>query len=191
MVNEEALKKLKNIYSNLGEDIPSFNEFQNKDIIEKEFKIANIAISNFDIYDKIIIIGSRFPINYIYKFNQLGIDNIIVIDYHPILDKHKDLLNVDVVIKRPLFDDLTKFVQDADLVVFPNTEYMVPLIMLNYYKHCKNVIAVNHINIKHNFNNYIVEELNQFKNDCNLNDGEKYKFSNCNVYYAFGNNICL
>ena len=193
MVNQQVLNDLKTIHAKLGNDNPSFSEFASKYIIDKEFKIADIAIDNFDIYHKVVIVGGRFPINYTYKFNQMGIDNITVIDYHPMLDRYKHLLNANVFIKRPLFDDLTDYVKDADLVVFPNTEYMVPLNMLNYYKDCKNVIAVNHINMIHNFNNYVIEDLDIFKKDCSVQDGGKIKigYSDATVYYAYGINTCL
>ena len=193
MITGQVLNDLKSIHAKLGEDGPAFSEFRNSDIINKEFKIVSIAIDNFDIYDKVVIIGSRFPINYTYEFNRMGLDNIIVIDYHPMLDKHRDLINADVIIKRPLFDDLTHYVKDADLVVFPNTEYMVPLNMLNYYKHCKNVIAVNHINMLHNFNNYVIDDSNVFKKQCHVSEGGKIKigYTDSIAYYAYGINTCL
>lgn len=180
------------IHSKLGDDAPAFSEFKSKEIIEKEFHIADLIVSNIEELDKIVIIGSRFPLNYITYFNTMGIDDITVIDYHPMLDKHRRLINAEIKIKRPLFDDLSKDVCESNLVLFPNSEYLVPLKMLNYYKECKTVMAVNHINLQHNFNNYQVKDASILAQDSNLINSGMFKVGySIKCYYAYGANISL
>lgn len=191
-IGKVLTEKVLDIHLKLGEDAPAFSEFRNRDIIEKEFKIADFITSTFEVLDSIAIIGSRFPINYITYFNTLGIDNITVIDYHPMLAKHGDLLNAEIKIKRPLFDDLSEDVKLYDLVIFPNTEYLVPLKMINYYKNIKSVIAVNHINMHHNFNNYRIEDAEMLARDCLLSDYSTLKVGySTKCHYAYGTNISL
>jgi len=189
---EILTEKIFNIHNKLGNDSPAFSEFRNKEIVKKEFFISRFILDYFENLDSVTIIGSRFPINYTMFLNSLGVDNITVIDYHPMLQKHKQHLNSKVIIKRPLFDNLNEYVIDSDLVIFPNTEYLVPLKMLSYYKNCKNVVAVNHINMQHNFNNYRINNEYTFAEDCNLSSVENFKVSfNSKCYMAYGTNTAL
>jgi len=191
-IGKVLIDKILDIHSKLGEDAPSFSEFKGKEIIEKEFHIADLIVSNMEELDKIVIIGSRFPLNYVTYFNTMGVDDITVIDYHPMLKKHNKLLNAEIKIKRPLFDDLSKDVYDSDLVIFPNSEYLVPLKMLNYYRECKTVMVVNHINMQHNFNNYQIKDANILAEDsCLIKSGTFKVGYSSKCHYAYGANISL
>lgn len=191
-IGKVLIDKILDIHSKIGDEAPAFSEFKSKEIIEKEFHIADLIVSSIEELDKIVIIGSRFPLNYVTYFNTMGIDNITVIDYHPMLNKYKHLINAEIKIKRPLFDDLSKDVYNSDLILFPNSEYLVPLKMLSYYKECKTVMVANHINMQHNFNNYQIKDASVLADDSYLSKSGTFKVGySTKCYYAYGANISL
>lgn len=105
-------------------------------------------------YTNVCIIGS-FPLPLALSFDckVTVIDNTKVLEHYQ--NEFKDLYNVDVIIKDPMFADIQADINDKDLIIYYDSEYQVPLeyyahkhknkdvIIMNTYfhfahKHCKN-----------------------------------------------------
>ena len=87
------------------------------------------------------------------------VDDTKALEYY--MDEFKELYNIDVVIKDPMFADVQNDIDDKDLIVYYDSEYQVPL---EYYQHKhndKDVIILNtYSSYKHSKNIvYSPEEL--------------------------------
>lgn len=113
-------------------------------------------------YNNVCIIGS-FPLPLALAFDcpVTILDDTKVLEYYK--DEFKQLYNIDVVLKDPMFVDIQSDIDDKDLIVYHDSEYQVPL-EYYYHKHNnKDVLVMNtyfHYVSKHSKNlSYSPSEL--------------------------------
>lgn len=101
------------------------------------------------------------PLALAFKSNVTILDDTKVLEHYK--DEFKQLYNIDVVIKDPMFADIQSDIEDKDLIIYHDSEFQVPL---EYYHHKHKDIDVLIMNTyfysahKHSKNfSYTAEEL--------------------------------
>ena len=83
---------------------------------------------------------------------------------------------------RPLFDDLNPIIKNSDLIIFPETEFLIPFKHLNYDLSNKNVLFVNQqLNVDRINDNIVNSEL-EMEQMCNCNSSLKGKINSKSYY---------
>jgi hypothetical protein len=103
-------------------------------------------------YNNVCIVGSfPLPLALAFDCSVTIIDDTKVLEHYK--DQFKELYNVDVIIKNPMFADIQRDLDDKDLIVYYDSEFQVPL---EYYQHKhkdKDVLIMNtHYIYKHSKN---------------------------------------
>lgn len=105
----------------------------------RDFRVAkNINKS----YERVCIIG-MFPIPIALAFESAVtiVDDGIRLRHYG--DRLKKLYNFNLVFKNPLFDDIQKEIDDSDLVVYHDSEFLVPLNLFHHKHKNKDVLIMN------------------------------------------------
>jgi hypothetical protein len=115
---------------------------------QKDNKFSSIIIENIDSLKSVAIIGSNFPLTYMYNLKKHFKDvHFKVIDFSRIfevtLEYSQFLFDVEFHKVNPLFNDLTDLIKDVDLIIYPETELLVPFNMLKY-KNKGNIFCSNY-----------------------------------------------
>lgn len=127
--------------------------------IFRDLKIKSLLMKE---YNNVCIIGSfPLPLALAFKSNVTILDDTKVLEHYK--DEFKQLYNIDVVIKDPMFADIQSDIEDKDLIIYHDSEFQVPL---EYYQHKHKDIDVLIMNTyfysahKHSKNfSYTAEEL--------------------------------
>lgn len=103
------------------------------------------------------------PISLLFDCKVTIIDNSKLIEHYT--EEFKTLYNINVILKDPLFEDIDKDIEDCDLIVYHDSEYKVPLELLNYKHKNKDVLIMNSYlfyTFKHNKNTaFSLEDLKE------------------------------
>jgi hypothetical protein len=125
-------------------------------VLQKEIQCIEILLKNTNDLKKIAIVGAVFPLSYLNEIKK-KYSNIefIVIDegyFFPIFEKYlKEKYNASLIKINPLFNNISEYVDDVDLIIYPETELLVPFEMLKY-KNKKMTFVVNYFNHDHKLN---------------------------------------
>jgi len=171
-------------------------------IAKKDQQCIEILLENTSNLKKIAIVGCVFPIEYLIKIKEKYPDvKFTLIDEGYLLYLMKDYLkekyNATLTQLNPLFDDISEHIDDVDLIIYPETELLVPFEMLKY-KNKKLIFAVNYfwidykLNINQAFNENDLVDICCIKNiivkgvvEMNTNISAK------KAYYVLGNSdVC-
>ncbi|CAB5221240.1 hypothetical protein UFOVP247_116 [uncultured Caudovirales phage] len=195
---------IREIYSALNRDWKKkysyenylFNLHSKAENTYKHMEFFDRIQKNFDHLDRITIMASSDPVALCYLIKKYYGSEITIVSDHPILERIGEFFiddyGVDVVFKNPMFEDATEQVKDADLVIFPEYEYFVPLDMIKYYDINKNTAVLHYVSRvnKQNTTEPILSEQDLL-DQCSFKeviDVGKFKTAgtNRNVYYAMG-----
>jgi hypothetical protein len=165
-------------------------------IFYKDKKLSSIIIENTNKIKSVAIIGSNFPITYMYILKKHYKDiHFKVIDFSRIfevtLEYSRFLFDVEFHKLHPLTNDLTDIIKDVDLIIYPETEFLVPFNMLKYKNKgkvfCSNYYyMVNPLDINPVCSEDELEEIcllkDTIKGKIRLNDGKYTK----SAFYCLG-----
>jgi hypothetical protein len=102
-----------------------------------------------------------------------------LIDFHPYFEKWcaelTTFADINICKMRPLFDDINPIINTSDLIIFPETEYLLPFEYLNYDLKDKNVMFVNEEFEPNHIKNNFVYSLNDMEEMCNVKSNIKGK----------------
>lgn len=135
-------------------------------VTKKDIDCIDILLKNTSNLKKIAIVGGNFPITYLVKIHkQYPNIEFVIIDEGYFISFLEDYLktkfNLNIIKLNPLFDDISEHILDVDLIIYPETELLVPFNMLKY-KNTKLIFAVNffYVDYKLNINQaYSAEDL--------------------------------
>jgi hypothetical protein len=139
-------------------------------VLQKEIQCIEILLNNTKDLKKIAIVGAVFPLSYLDEI-QKKYPNIefIVIDegyFFPIFEKYlKENYNVSLIKINPLFNDISEYIDGVDLIIYPETELLVPFEMLKY-KNKKMTFVVNYFNHDHKLNINVAYNGQDLANMC-------------------------
>lgn len=127
--------------------------------IARDIKISNLIHKQ---YKNVCILG-HFPLTLCLTFNC----NVTILDNSKLLDIYKEefkkFYNINIILKDPLFEDVQDDIKPFDLIIYYDSEYKVPLKLLNYKHLNKDVFIMNtylFFTFKHNKNTaYSLEDL--------------------------------
>ena len=135
---------------------------------KKDQLCADVLLEMTNNLKKIAIVGCVFPITYLYSIKEKYPDiEFVIIDEGHILSLIKKYLkekfNATLISLNPLFNDISEHLEDVDLIIYPETELLVPFNMLKY-KNKKPIFAVNFFYLDYKLN------INQAFNEDDLAD---------------------
>jgi len=153
---------------------------------KKEKFCTDLILKNIKFADEITIIGSKFPANYVFNLGKAYHCKFNLIDFHPCFERWSrtilDFADCEYYKMRPLFDDLNPIIKNSDLIIFPETEFLIPFKYLNYDLSNKNVLFVNEgLNIDRINDNIVYSEF-EMEQMCDVASPIKGKINN-NSYY--------
>jgi hypothetical protein len=119
----------KNNFSDLGLKVLTD---RHKFLAYRDYCNCKLINDNIE-YKNVAIIGNNLPLVYLKNLNA---KHIKVIDENIILKLIQKEHDFELVYSNPLFEDITEHLKDVDLVIYPNTEALVPFDMLKY-RHTK------------------------------------------------------
>lgn len=93
-------------------------------------------------YERVCVVG-EFPIPIALAFDSkiTIIDDAIRLRHYG--DQLKKLYNFNLVYKNPLFNDIQHEIDNSDLIVYHDSEFLVPLNLMNYTHKDKDVLIMN------------------------------------------------
>jgi len=151
----------------------------------KELKVIQIIKNHLHNISKVSIIGTRYPYNYVTELHKEYKCKFNLIDFHPYFEKwcseNLSFADINIYRMRPLFDNINSIIEDSDLIVFPETEYLLPFEYLNYNIKNKNVMFVNEFLKPNHIKNNFVYSLSDMEDMCNVKSDIKGKLND----YAF------
>lgn len=162
------------------------NYVLNEDIRRKEDHCLNIIYDNFKDLQEVSIIGCRFPYNYVYNLNEKYYCKFNLIDFHPCFERWSKTVmsfaDCEYYRMRPLFDDLNSIIENSNLIIFPETEFLIPFKHLNYDLSNKNVLYVNQqLNVDRINDNIVYSEL-EMEQMCNVFSSLKGRINSTSYY---------
>jgi hypothetical protein len=148
----------------------------------------------YDSLDRVVIMASSDPVAVCFLLKKYYSSDITIISDHPILERvggfFKDTYGAEVILKNPMFEDVSEYLADADLVIFPEYEYFVPLDMIKYYDINKDTAVLHYVDrINSNNTTELVLSEEDLLDQCSFKEVKaagRFKNSNRNVYYAIG-----
>lgn len=166
-------------------------------VAAKDTHCVDVILKNTTNLKKIAIVGAKLPITYMIRiknhypdveFVTISDSQIMVMseEYLKTLFKYTNY-NIN-----PIFHDLSEYIKDCDLVVYPETELLVPFYMLKY-KHtmpyfCANFIYYpNKININEVYSKEDMIETCEMKKVIVIDSIKvNYTGNQKTYYYALG-----
>jgi hypothetical protein len=132
------------------------NMYSNYFVLQKEIQCIEILLKNTNDLKKVAIIGAVFPIAYLNEIKkEYPYVEFVIIDegyFCSIFKKYlKEKYDASIIQINPLFNDISKYIDDVDLIIYPETELLVPFEMLKY-KNKKLTFVVNYFNHDHKLN---------------------------------------
>jgi hypothetical protein len=155
-------------------------------ITDKERRCIHIIKKHLKNISKVSIIGSRYPYNYVTELHKEYNCKFNLIDFHPYFEKWcaelTTFADINIYRMRPLFDDINDVIDNSDLIIFPETEYLLPFEYLNYNFKNKNVMFVNECSEYNHIKNNFACSLDDMEELCNVSSNIKGKLPN-NTFY--------
>lgn len=153
--------------------------------IERDLEIRTLIP---DKYNNVLIIGA-IPLPLALTFDRVTLleDSEVLIHFQ---DQLKELFGIDLIPKNPLFDNIQKDIEPFDLIIYHDSELLVPLDYF-YHKHKdKDVLIMNTflLHYKHNTNLAYSEQdllyLYPMKDVYSV--GRVPLVNNAQTYYSYG-----
>lgn len=149
----------------------------------KEEKCIEIIKTHLKDISKVSIVGTRYPFNYVKGLKDCEFN---LIDFHPYFEKwcleNFSFANINIFKMRPMFDDVNYIIADSDLIIFPETEYLLPFEYLKYDLKNKNVMFVNEFFEPNHIKNNFVYSLSDMEEMCDVKSDIKGKLNNTSFY---------
>lgn len=171
--------------------------YSNSYFYDRDIFCSNIIWDNFDkSISNILIVGGNIPILYLNKFKDY---NLTFIDNNPSLfyikDYIKEKYNCEVIYENPITYDLSNLIKENDLIIYPETETLVPFYLLKYKQKNKMIFCCNFLRYDYKINNNLAYSEEDLIDMCNIfkvllrgsklcHQSEKYSR---NFYYVMGN----
>ena len=160
--------------------------FYGNHVRKKEKDCVEIIKSHFKTLSEVTIIGTRYPYNYVTELNKEYNCKFNLIDFHPYFEKwcleNLSFADINIYRMRPLFDDINSIINNSNLIIFPETEYLLPFEYLNYDLEDKNVMFVNEYFEPNHIKNNFVYSLDDMEEMCNVKSNFKGKLNNTSFY---------
>jgi len=160
--------------------------FYGNHVRKKEKDCVEIIKSHFKTLSEVTIIGTRYPYNYVTELNKEYNCKFNLIDFHPYFEKwcleNLSFADINIYRMRPLFDDINSIINNSNLIIFPETEYLLPFEYLNYNLKDKNVMFVNEYFEPNHIKNNFVYSLDDMEEMCNVKSNLKGKLNNTSFY---------
>jgi hypothetical protein len=142
--------------------------YSSSSFAKKDQLCVDILLECTNNLKKIAIVGCVFPITYLINIKEKypDIEFVIIDEGHilSLIEKYlKEKFNATLMPINPLFNDITDHLKDVDLIIYPETELLVPFDMLKY-KNKKPIFAVNFFYLDYKLN------INQAFNEDDLAD---------------------
>lgn len=150
---------------------------------------------NFADLKKVVIVNSSNPIPLCHFLKSEYGSEVKLISDHPSFEFTQEFFvnyfSTENVIKSAFFDDLSMDILGADLVIFPEFEYMVPLDMLKYYKMGCTTMVVHHIaHVNDHNSRMMIMTKEDLLEECNFDEeidsGSHKNSDGRNIFYAIG-----
>lgn len=146
---------------------------------QKETQCVEIIKQHLTKINEVSIIGTRYPYNYVTELHKEYNCKFNLIDFHPFFEEWclegLSFADINIYRMRPLFDDINPIINKSDLIIFPETEYLLPFEYLNYDLKDKNVMFVNEEFEPNHIKNNFVYSLNDMEEMCNVKSNIKGK----------------
>lgn len=115
----------------------------------RDIKLFNL-IKN--VYNNVLIIGD-FPLilGLLFKCNVTFLDNSKMLEIFR--DQIKKYFNIDTILINPMFNNISKIIKNYDLIIYHDSENLVPLDLLPYTHYDKDVFVANTFMFYHKINN--------------------------------------
>jgi len=164
-------------------------------INNRNYYVFEIIKKNFSDLKKVVIINSSNPIPLCHFFKSEYDSDITLISDHPSFEFTQkffsDFFKTNNIIKSAFFDDLSDDIKGADLVIFPEFEYMVPLDMLKYYNKGTMTMAVHHIaHVNDHNSRMMIMTEHDLLEECNFDEvidsGRTKNSDGRNIFYSLG-----
>lgn len=105
-------------------------------------------------YNHVCIFG-MFPVPLAFSFDC----EVTIIDDSAMLEHFsgqlKSISNIRTVIKNPLFEDMQPYIDCHDLIVYHDSEYLVPLELMKHHHNEKDVFIMNTFDTQKHCKNYV------------------------------------
>jgi hypothetical protein len=146
------------------------NMYSNYFVLQKEIQCIEILLKNTKDLKKVAIIGAVFPIAYLNEIKkEYPYVEFVIIDEGYFCSIFKEYLkekyDASIIQINPLFNDISKYIDDVDLIIYPETELLVPFEMLKY-KNKKLTFVVNYFNHDHKLNINLAYNEQDLANMC-------------------------
>ena len=165
------------------------------------FKSRDIFCSNliWDTFDKsisnILIVGGNIPLIYLSKFKNY---NLTFIDNNPCLfyckEYIKEKYNCQVINLNPITEDISSFISSNELIIYPETETLIPFNLLRYEHKNKMVFCCNFLFYDFKINDNLAYNEDDLQEICNIKNiilkgKQSLNFNDTkrNFYYVMGN----
>lgn len=139
-------------------------------------------------YNRVCIFG-MFPIPLAFSFDC----NVTIIDDSVMLQHFggqlKSISNIDTVIKSPLFDDVQSYIDSHDLIVYHDSEYLVPLDLLKYRHNEKDVFIMNTFDTQKHCKNYVYSKddlLDMYPMKEVYSAGSEHYYKDAHTFFSYG-----
>jgi hypothetical protein len=155
MSNE--LRAISETYTRLQKDWTARYGSKN-DLLDRQGRYENVIKytycfdkinEHFENLDRVTILASSAPVALCYLLKKFYDSKITIVSDHPVLDRIGDFFReeygTDIVDANPLFEDVSEYFMDADLVIFPEFEHFAPLNLIKYYDKKKNTLAIHYV----------------------------------------------
>ena len=158
--------------------------YKNAPYNERDIFCSELIWNNFDKnISNILIVGGNIPLIYLDKFKNY---NLTYIDNNPCLSYCSDL--------NPITEDIATLISQNDLIIYPETETLVPFNLLRYKHKNKMIFCSNFFYYDFKLNNNLIYDENDLKDICEIETvlikgAHSLSFENKkrNFYYAMGN----
>lgn len=141
-------------------------------ITAKETHCIDVMLKNVGELKKVAIIGATLPVTYMVRIKKKfpDIEFVTINDSEAMLMAENFLktqfkyTNINL---NPIFNDLTHYIKDCDLVIYPETEHMVPFKYLRY-KHTMPYFCVNFIYYPNTINTNEIYSIEDMIDTCEM-----------------------
>jgi hypothetical protein len=173
-----------------------FSYYKNNPYKERDIFCSELIWDNFDKnISNILIVGGNLPLIYLEKFKKY---NLTFIDNNPCLsycsEYIKEIYNCQVIDLNPITEDISNHIFNNELIIYPETETLIPFDLLRYEHNNKIVFCSNFLFYDFKINNNLAYNEDDLIELCNINSillkgKHSLNFNNRkrNFYYVMGN----
>jgi hypothetical protein len=170
--------------------------YKNVPYNERDVFCSELIWNNFDKnMSNILIVGGNVPLIYLDKFKNY---NLTYIDNNPCLsycsDYIRESFNCQVINLNPITEDIATLISQNDLIIYPETETLIPFDLLRYKHKNKMIFCSNFFYYDFKLNNNLIYDENDLKDICEIETvlikgTHSLNFENKkrNFYYVMGN----